>query len=456
MIKNKFKILVIDDEDSFRQTIKLCLEDNGAEILTAANGEEGLSLFNSESPDLVITDYKMPQIDGMEVIRRLKKINTNVPIIMLTAYDDVVNTIEAMRLGAHDFILKPFNVNSLKTLIKGILTHRSTNDDTIEIKVDSLDISPEKCFIGKTPAIREIIKNIGIVSNNRTNILIEGENGTGKEVLARMIHSFGITKNHPFIGVNCTALSPSLFESELFGHEKGSFTGAYKVHKGKFEQAGHGTLFLDEVSEIPMDLQVKFLRVLQEKEFERVGGEKSIPFMARLTAATNQNLPNLIKQNKFRLDLYHRLKIIHFRIPPLRERKEDIPALTISLLTKINKELNKNVVRIPYSVMEILKQRQWYGNVRELENTLRRAVVLAKGDTIHEEYLKFDETHENVSLSSNLLSLAEVEKKHIEYVLKQVNWKKQKACEILGITKPTLLKKIKEYNLHPEDSISPN
>ncbi len=453
MKKKKYKILVIDDEESFRQTLQLCLEDHESQIITASDGEEGTELFNKENPDLVITDYKMPRIDGMEVIRRLKKFNSNVPVIMLTAYDDVFNTIEAMQLGAHDFVVKPFNIDALKTLVlKALKDHKSISENSIEIKDDLSEFTVEKCFIGKTSSMREIIKNVGIVSTSRTNVLIEGENGTGKEILARMIHSSGITKNHPFIGVNCTAVSQSLLESELFGHEKGSFTGAVRVHKGKFEQAGEGTLFLDEVSEIPLDIQVKFLRVIQEREFERVGGEKSIPFKARLIAATNQNLSNLVKQNRFRVDLFHRLKIIHFRIPPLRERKEDIPALTIALLKRINKELNKHVIKIPYSVMELLKERTWPGNVRELENTLRRAVILAKGDTIFMENLRFDEELEQVKTDSKLISLAEVEKKHIEFVLQQVNWKKLKACEILGITKPTLLKKIKEYNLHPNNN----
>jgi len=237
----------------------------------------------------------------------------------------------------------------------------------------------------------------------------------------------------------------------LFGHEKGSFTGAHRTKKGKLELAGRGTIFLDEVSEMPLDMQVKLLRVLQEKEFERVGGEESLPFEARVIAATNQDLAKLVKQKKFRIDLYHRLNIIHLRIPPLRKRKEDIPALSIALLGKINKELNKNVIKIPYDTMELLKENYWDGNVRELENTLRRAVVLAKGNSIETKSLFIHDYSEDEPSYSAVMTLAETEKKHIEFVLNHVNWNKHKACEILAISKPTLLKKIKDYNLQPEN-----
>lgn len=451
MKKPKHKILIVDDEESFRETLQLCLEEDN-HIITASNGEEALKIFNKEKPDLVLTDYKMPHMNGMEVIRQLKQIKPGIPIIMITAYDDTVNTIEAIKLGALDFIPKPFDVQTLKSFVNNALKkNHSTVKASIEIGGDDNDFSVERSLIGKTAAMRELIKNIGAVTNNKINILLEGENGTVKEVVARVIHSAGITKDQPFIGVNCTAVSPMLFESELFGHEKGSFTGAFRAHKGKFELAAEGTLFLDEISEMPIDFQVKFLRVLQERNFERVGGETTIPFRARVIAATNQNLESLVAQNKFRLDLYHRLKIIHFRIPPLRERKEDIPALTIALLKKINKELNKNVIKIPFEVLEILKERNWPGNVRELENTLRRAVTLAKGDTILEEHLDLENEVCQHPPTTQLLSLAEVEHRHIEYILKNINWNKQKACKILGITKPTLLKKIKEYNIKPSN-----
>lgn len=449
MKKTISKILVIDDEESFHQTIRLCLEDKSFNIITASSGEEGISLFEKERPDIVITDLKMPKMNGLDVLTHIKSLDKNVPIIMLTAFDDVPYTIEAMKIGAYDFVSKPIKADALKSLIARALSNRaSENGRDIDITNVALVHSYETGLIGKTAVMRELIKQIGPISTNRTNILIEGENGTGKEVLARLIHSSGITKNQPFIGVNCTALSSSLLESELFGHDKGSFTGAIKTKRGKFELAGEGTLFLDEISEMPLEMQVKMLRVLQEKEFERVGGEESIPFKARVIAATNQNLFRLVKENNFRRDLYHRLKVVHLRVPPLRKRKEDIPALVVHLLGKINRELNKNVIKIPYETMELLKENYWDGNVRELENTLRRAAVLAKGERIEKENVLLPNYIDDEPIESNMTTLAEAQRKYIEFVLNQVNWNKHKACEILAITKPTLLKKIKEYNLH--------
>lgn len=450
MKKTISKILVIDDEESFRETIRLCLEDKSFNIITASSGEEGISLFEKERPDIVITDLKMPKMNGLDVLTHIKSLDKNVPIIMLTAFDDVPYTIEAMKIGAYDFVSKPIKVDALKSLIARALSNRaSENGRDIDITNVALDHSYETGLIGKTAVMRELIKQIGPISTNRTNILIEGENGTGKEVLAHLIHSSGITKNQPFIGINCTALSSSLLESELFGHDKGSFTGAIKTKRGKFELAGEGTLFLDEISEMPLEMQVKMLRVLQEKEFERVGGEESIPFKARVIAATNQNLFRLVTEKKFRRDLYYRLKVVHLRVPPLRKRKEDIPALVVHLLGKINRELNKNVIKIPYETMELLKENYWDGNVRELENTLRRAAVLAKGESIEKEYVLLPNYIDDEPIESNMTTLAEAQRKYIEFVLNQVNWNKHKACEILAITKPTLLKKIKEYNLHP-------
>ncbi|OGU61577.1 MAG: Fis family transcriptional regulator [Ignavibacteria bacterium RIFOXYB2_FULL_35_12] len=450
MKKTISKILVIDDEESFRETIRLCLEDKSFNIITASSGEEGISLFEKERPDIVITDLKMPKMNGLDVLTHIKSLDKNVPIIMLTAFDDVPYTIEAMKIGAYDFVSKPIKVDALKSLIARALSNRaSENGRDIDITNVALDHSYETGLIGKTAVMRELIKQIGPISTNRTNILIEGENGTGKEVLAHLIHSSGITKNQPFIGINCTALSSSLLESELFGHDKGSFTGAIKTKRGKFELAGEGTLFLDEISEMPLEMQVKMLRVLQEKEFERVGGEESIPFKARVIAATNQNLFRLVTEKKFRRDLYYRLKVVHLRVPPLRKRKEDIPALVVHLLGKINRELNKNVIKIPYETMELLKENYWDGNVRELENTLRRAAVLAKGESIEKENVSLPNYIDDEPIESNMTTLAEAQRKYIEFVLNQVNWNKHKACEILAITKPTLLKKIKEYNLHP-------
>jgi transcriptional regulator with PAS, ATPase and Fis domain len=285
-------------------------------------------------------------------------------------------------------------------------------------------------------------------------ILVQGESGVGKEVISRMIHNTGITKNEPFIAVNCTALAGSLLESELFGHVKGSFTGAVRNKKGKFELSGRGTIFLDEISEISPDIQVKLLRVIQEKEFERVGDEISLPIQSRIIVATNKDLYKLVSEGKFREDLYYRLNVFKINIPPLRERKEDIPELVVNFLNKINRELHKNVHKVPYEVMEILKNHDWDGNVRELENTLQEAVVLTKEDVLEKEYLFLRNSKNNIDYSGKeSMSLVDVEKEHIQLILKKVNWDKQEACRILKISRPTLNKKIKDNNIESPKNI---
>ncbi len=283
---------------------------------------------------------------------------------------------------------------------------------------------------------------------NRVTVLIHGESGTGKELISRIIHYSGITKDHPFIPVNCTALTESLLESELFGHVKGSFTGAIKDKKGKFELAGMGTIFLDEISEISPDLQVKLLRVIQEREFEKVGAESSNPMNARIITATNRNLEEMVREGQFREDLYYRLKVLSINIPPLRERKEDIPELVVHFLKKINNELHKKVRKIPFDVMEMLQNYRWTGNVRELENILMQAVVLSKGDVLEKENILLQEIFRSETVADRTnLSLAEVEKEHITKILNAVNWNKKKAYTILGISKPTLNSKIRDYGI---------
>jgi two-component system response regulator AtoC len=304
-------------------------------------------------------------------------------------------------------------------------------------------------LVGNTPEIKEIFKQIGTVSVNRVTVLIQGETGTGKELIAKIIHTSGITKDYPFVAVNCSSLSENLLESELFGHVKGAFTGAVRDKKGKFELAGNGTIFLDEISEISPNLQVKLLRVIQEKEFEKVGGEIPIPIKARIITSTNKYLAELVKQGKFRKDLYFRLKVVTIKTYNLNSRRADIPQLVIHLLAKINKELHKNVNVVPFDVMEMLQNYNWVGNVRELENILTQAVVLAKGNVLSKEYLilKKDGDGLNPDSDSILTSLAEVEKHHIQRILERTEWNKTEAARILGIAKSTLYKKIEEYGL---------
>ncbi len=443
------KILIIDNDKSVRDTITLFLSGIGFKIFPAGNGEEGLEIFNRTHPELVICDLRLPQMDGFDVLKNLSEYDPAVPVIITTAYSDTRSTIKAIQLGAYDYVEKPLDLELLTVIIKRALEGKKISEHLeVTITKGSEEYQLENSLIGKTPAMKEVLKNIGRVSSSRVSVLVTGESGTGKELITKVIHYSGITKNYPFIAVNCTALTESLLESELFGHVKGAFTGAVKDKKGKFELAGEGTIFLDEISEVSPSLQVKLLRVLQEKEFERVGGEVTIPMQARIVAATNKSLNELVKQRKFREDLYYRLKVFTIDVPPLRERKNDIPVLVIHLLKKINNELHKEVRKIPTEVMEMIQNYEWIGNVRELENTLTQAVVLAKGEVLEKENLLLrNKSNGTLKYNPQNLSIAALEKEHIKYVLNKAGWDKKEAAQLLQISRQTLYNKIKSYSL---------
>lgn len=448
------KILLIDDDDSLRETLCMYLQSLNYNVFLASNGKQGLEIMEKEFPDLIITDFKMSGFSGIDVLQKVKEFDAHTQVLLITAYEDMQSTINAMQLGAYDYLEKPLELEKFTSIVRRALDSRKLSERLIfEISEESRDYKIEESMIGKTQKMKEIFKSIGKISSNRVSVLIEGESGSGKELVAKIIHYSGVTKEHPFVAVNCTALSETLLESELFGHVKGSFTGAYRDKKGKFELSGEGTIFLDEISEISSSLQIKLLRVLQEKEFEKVGGETLIPLRSRVISATNTNLGELVEQGKFREDLYYRLKVCTIEIPPLRERKDDIPNLVVYLLRKINRELHKNVRKIPYEVMEILQNYDWTGNVRELENVLMQAVVLSKSEILEKENILLRTfTHIMPASDSRNMSIADVEKIHIEFVLNSCNWDKNKACHILGISKPTLYSKIESYQLKQEQN----
>ena len=447
------KILIIDDDQSMRDTLKFFLADSNYELLFAENGEIGLKLLDKYHPDLILTDLVMPKITGFDIIKESKKNDENVNVIVLSAYDDMERTIKAMQLGAFDCLNKPIDKERLNIIINNALKSKKLSERVFtSIDEQSKEYSSQKSLIGHTAGMKEIYKKIGQVSLNRVTVLVQGESGTGKELVSKVIHYSGITKDHPFIALNCSALTETLLESELFGHVKGAFTGAVRNKKGKFELAGEGTIFLDEVSETSINFQAKLLRVIQEHEIEMVGGDTTIPIKARIIASTNRNLSELVRLGKFREDLFYRLNVFAINVPPLRDRKEDIPQLVVHLLEKINIELHKNVNKIPFETMEILQNHDWVGNVRELENTLIQAVVLAKGNVLEKEYLLFNKKNNNehdLSITHGR-TLSDVEKEYILSVLNDVNWDKLKAIKILGIAKSTLYKKIEEYNLMKE------
>jgi len=446
-------ILIIDDDESFAETLEIYLSELNYKIIRTGSGRTGIDILEAQHPDLVITDLKMPGFSGLEVLQKSREIDDSIPVVLITAFDDMETTIKAMQSGAYDYIEKSLEFERIKAVVKRALESKSLSDRlVVAISEDTTEFNIENSLIGKTNVMKDIMKSIGKISSNRVNVLVQGESGTGKELITKIIHYTGITKKQPFIAVNCTALSENLLESELFGHVKGSFTGAVRDKKGKFELAGEGTIFLDEISEISQNLQVKLLRVLQEREFERVGGETTIPMRARVVAASNRNLAQLVEQGKFREDLYYRLKVFVIDIPPLRERTADIPNLVVHFLKKINKELHKNVWKIPYDVMEMLQHHDWIGNVRELENTLLQGVVLSKGDVLEEEYilLRNSLSQKNGYPDLTKMTLAEMEKRHIKAVLESVKWDKREASRILGIAKTTLYNKIEGYGLTAE------
>ena len=449
------KILVIDDDRLSLKVIKEILGKLGYKMLEADNGENGLVLVRSEHPDLVITDFQMPGIDGLQVLSEIHKLDIGLPVILLTGYGDVVLTIKSIQLGAFDYLEKPIDPVQLKNVVQMALNSVRISNGLNEVKFEdasSESMLENNILVGKTPQMKEIFKNIGRISLNKVNVLIQGETGTGKELIARLVHYSGITKDQPLVIVNCSALTETLLESELFGHVKGSFTGSIRDKKGKFELAGEGSIFLDEISEISLNTQVKLLRVIQELEFERVGGEEVIPMKARIIAATNKNLEALIKEGKFREDLYYRLKVFTIDLPPLRERKDDIRDLVIHFLHKLNKRFNRNVVKIGDGVIDVLKAHNWHGNVRELENTILQAIVMSKNDVLEVENITLiNRYNEKIEPAKQEIpqyrTIAELEKYHIKRILDEVNWNKLEASHILDITRPTLNAKIEKYNL---------
>jgi two-component system response regulator AtoC len=429
-------VLVIDDDPLIRKTLRTYLSKKGLEAVVAEDGEGGLQKYEEHNPDLVILDIRLPDVDGLEVLGRIREKNPNATIIIMTAYDDMKTTIEAIKSGAFEYLVKPLDYVELDLTIDKAFQIRGLEDKVSYLVEEKQKEYTIDNIIGRSTQMREVFKLIGSVANTRTNVLIQGESGTGKELVAKAIHYNSPYSGEPFIVINCSAITDTLLESELFGHVKGAFTDAVCETKGKFEIAGKGTLFLDEIGDISANLQSKLLRVIETRDFMKVGGEKILKTEARIIAATNQNLKKLIKNGRLREDLYYRLKVVEVALPPLRERKEDVPELVGYLLEKINRDLRKNVRKVPPEVMKILMNLPWEGNVRELENALIRAVILAKGDVILEENLAL-EIGDKKQYPKQLVPLKEVEKDYIQHVLKATKGNKTRTSQILQITRPT-------------------
>jgi two-component system response regulator AtoC len=435
-------ILIIDDDDAIRRTMELHLTDKHYEVMSAENLATGRELWKTRDPEIVILDLKLPDGDGTTLLAERMKEQADTIVIMVTGHHDMEYAIRAMKSGAFNYIHKPLDIDEFDLALEKAVKELHARKRAKSLRLEAGDEFRAGRIAGQSRAILEIHKQIGLASKSPVNVLIVGASGTGKELVARAIHH-NSAPDEPFVAVNCSAIVPTLMESEIFGHERGAFTGAHQRKIGKLEIAGAGTLFLDEIGDMPFDLQSKLLRVLQERVFERVGGTTSLPFQARVIAATHRNLSEMVQAHEFREDLYFRLKVIEISIPPLSERKEDIPVLVQHLLEKINRELHRKVTRIPDEVIQRLKSYHWPGNVRELENVLTQSVVRSTGDTLTLDF--FGEPITSLSAMRAMKTLDEIEKEHIEWVLGEVSGNLGKACEVLGITRPTLRKKIEDF-----------
>ena len=445
----KFTLLVIDDEKNIREGLAADFEMDGYDVKIAANGDEGLEFLSKGDIDLVITDLRMPGTSGEDVLKKVTRDMPGIPVIVLTGHGSIDAAVSAMQNGAYDFLTKPLNLEHLELVVKRALKGRELSLQHQELLSEVKSKSSDN-MIGKSPSLQKVNNLINKVADSKISILITGESGVGKEVVADAIQQKSSRRDKPFIKVHCAALSESLLESELFGHEKGAFTGAETLHKGKFELADGGTIFLDEIGEINPGVQVKLLRVLQEKKFERVGGEKTIEVDVRVISATNKTLEDEVKQKHFREDLYFRLKGIEIMVPPLRERKDDIPLLLNNFLLKYNKENNKNIKGFSNSAKNILFNYDWPGNVRELQHCVESAVVMASGDEIQAEDLTIkleDKKNSSGILVPYGISLEDAEKMIILENLESNNGNKTKTADILKIGRKTLHRKLNEYGL---------
>lgn len=444
-------ILVIDDEETIRDACSQVLIKEGYSVKAAEDGIEGLRLFRTEFFHAVLLDLKLPDMDGMEILSRIKEDNPKTPVIIITGYASIDSAIEAMKRGAADYLPKPFTPEQLRLIIKKSLDSRKMLIENIYLREELKKQVEFNMVIGKSPVMGRVLDIVERISSSDSTVLITGESGTGKEILAREIHNHSPRRNAPFVVVDCGALVETLFESELFGHIKGSFTGAHETKHGRFEVANGGTIFLDEISNISLNIQAKLLRVIQEREVTRVGSTKPIKVDVRILAATNENLADLVRKEKFREDLFYRLSVVPLNLPPLRERKEDIPFLIDHFLKKYCKKTRKDIKGISPAVKKALVEYDWPGNIRELENTIERAVVLSKKNMIELE----DLVYHGISASSSLLlpvggkpkSLDDIEKEYIKIVLQAQHGNKSKTAKILKIDRKTLMAKIKKYKI---------
>lgn len=453
------RILVVDDEPLMRDFLVETLQRKKYLVEAVGNGSQAIEKVKAEYYDLVITDIRMPEVSGMEVLEEVKKINPETEIIMITAFGTIENAVGAMKLGAYDYITKPFSADEIEIVVDRAVERQRLRDENRILRNDNTQLRNQlrekytfSSIVGVSDVMRKVYDTIEMIAPTKATILIQGESGTGKELVARAVHYNSDRQNKPFIKVNCAALPESLMESELFGHEKGAFTGAIRTTKGRFELAHTGTLLLDEIGELSLPLQSKLLRVLQEREFERVGNPNPLSIDVRVVATTNRDLKQVVQEGDFREDLFYRLNVVPIYLPPLRDRKEDIPLLVDHFLRKYCDENGRDIIGINEEALEKLMVPDWPGNVRELENHVERAVVLCRDEILTERHFQLE--HESAEKSSSFglegvepgMTLREMEKRLILSTLSSESNNRTKASEILGISVRTLRNKLNEYS----------
>lgn len=434
------EILIIDDDAAVRRSLELHLKGRGLSVRTAGTLADGREAWDDERPDLVILDLMLPDGEGMDLLREHEGELGASKVIMITGHQDMERATEAIRLGAFDYVHKPVGADELDRVLNRAMA-QLVEEQRSTLDAESATEGDPHRIVGSSRAILELHKAIGRASRGGAGVLIRGESGTGKELVARAIHR-GLAPDEPFVATNCSALVPTLLESELFGHERGAFTGASQRRLGRMELAGKGLLFLDEIGDLSPELQAKLLRVIQEREFERVGGARAMPFQATLVTATHRDLEAMVAAGDFREDLYFRLRVLEIVVPPLRERREDIPLLVEHFLGRFNRQLHRHVTRVPADLIERLLQHRWPGNVRELENRVLAGIMVSSG-----EVLEMEIPEQAPRGLDELLSLKDLEALHIARILEAVAWNFGRACEILGVSRPTLRKKIHDYKL---------
>ncbi len=439
------KVLVVDDEEPFRRLLKKELSRKGFSVEVAPDGESALNLVKNDYFDVILLDIVMPGMDGITVMKKMMKDSSSPAIIVLTGRATVETAVEAMKSGAYDYLTKPYKLDELMIIINRAYEYRRLQIRNRQLQQELSRKEYAEEFVFKSSVMKEILNMVKKIAPTDSTVLITGESGTGKEMIANLIYRYSNRRDSPFVALNCATLSENLIESELFGYEKGAFTNAFQTKYGIVEVADKGTLLLDEIGEMPLSLQAKLLRFLDSGEFRRVGGNKTLRADVRVITSTNRDLHELVRRGEFRQDLYYRLNVINIKIPPLRERKEDIPELSRYFLQKYTQKLSKSIKGIEESAMDILMRYDWPGNVRELENIIERAVILTDTDFIRADDISIPAI--NTEIKTSLNSLEEIERAHILKVLEETEWNQSRASKLLGIDRKTLYLKLKRYGI---------